>query len=164
MKLSETTTSDINVEEAFQAHREQSVRELACKESGALSWEVTIAEQGGRTRIQVDRVMPPNVPDFVKKFLGDTISVRQVEEWSAPEPDGTRKADVKVTIKGQPASMIGTAVLKPQGSGSVEVVEGEVKVNVPFVGKKIEPEIVKVLAAALKIEQRVGVEWVKSRH
>ena len=164
MKLSETTTSDINVEEAFEAHCEQSVREQACKESGALSWQVTIEEQGGRTRIQVDRVMPPNVPDFVKKFLGETISVRQVEEWSAADADGTRKADVKVTIKDQPASMVGTAVLKAQGSGSVEVVEGEVKVNVPFLGKKIEPEIVKVITAALKIEQRVGVDWVKSRH
>lgn len=163
MRLSETTTSDISVEDAFEAHCEQSVRELACKESGALSWEVTITEKAGRTVIQVDRVMPPNVPDFVKKFLGDSISVRQVEEWGAPDADGARTADVKVTIKGQPASMVGTAVLKPAGSGSVEVVDGEVKVNVPFIGKKIEPEIVKVIAAALKIEQRVGEEWVKAR-
>ncbi|UQX89110.1 DUF2505 domain-containing protein [Jatrophihabitans telluris] len=163
MKLSETTTSDVTVEQAFSAHTEQSVREQACKESGALSWEVTIAPVGDVTRIQVDRVMPPAVPDFVKKFLGETISVRQVEEWSAPASDGGRTATVKVTIQGQPASMVGTAVLKPQGTGSVEIVEGDVKVAVPFLGKKIEPEIVKVIAAALKIEQRVGVEWIKSQ-
>lgn len=164
MKLSETTTSDVTVQQAFAAHTEQSVREQACKESGALSWEVSITPDGDRTRIQVDRVMPPAVPDFVKKFLGDTISVRQVEDWSAPAADGSRTANVKVTIQGQPASMVGTADLRPSGSGSVEVVEGEVKVNVPFIGKKIEPEIVKVIAAALKVEQRVGIEWIKSQN
>ena len=40
--------------------------------------------------------------------------------------------------------------------------EGEVKVNVPFLGKKIEPEIAKVIVSALKIEQRVGLEWIRA--
>ena len=163
MRLSETTTSDVTVQQAFAAHCEQSVRERACQQSGALSWDVTITPAAdGSVRIQVDRSMPPEVPDFVRKFLGETINVRQVEQWSPAAGDGARTAEVKVTIKGQPASMVGHATLKPQGSGSVEVVEGEVKVNVPFIGKKIEPEIVKVIAAALRIEQRVGIEWAKS--
>jgi hypothetical protein len=163
MRLSETMSSDVSVEEAFAAHREQSVREQACKESGALSWDVSITEEADVTRIQVDREMPPKVPDFVRRFLGDSISVRQVELWRRADASGARTADVKVTIKGQPASMAGTAVLKPLGAGSVEIVEGEVTVSVPFIGRKIEPEIVKVIVAALKIEQRVGDEWAKAR-
>lgn len=163
MRMSETASSDATVEEAFEAHVDKGVREQACKESGALSWEVTITEDGDTAHVQVDRVMPPLVPDFVKKFLGDSISVRHVENWGAPDASGARTADVKVTIKGQPASMVGTATLKPEGSGSVEIVDGEVKVAVPFIGRKIEPEIVKVIASALRVEQRVADEWVKSR-
>ncbi|MDQ1733435.1 MAG: hypothetical protein QOK10_3594 [Pseudonocardiales bacterium] len=161
MRLSETTASEFSVEQMFAAHVEKSVREQACEESGALSWEVSITRDGDGARIQVDRVMPPAVPEYVKKFLGETINVRQVENWTGPDGSGTRTATVKVTIQGQPASMVGEAVLKPQGAGSVETVEGDVRVNVPFLGKKIEPEIVKVIAAALRIEQRVGAEWVK---
>ncbi len=163
MKLSETNTSDLTVHEAFAAHLEKSVRETACQESGALSWDVSITPVGDGARVQVDRVMPPEVPDFVKKFLGDTISVRQVEEWSGPAADGSRTATVKVTIKGQPASMTGSAALTPNGSGSKEVVEGDVKVAVPLIGRKIEPEIVKVIVAALKIEQRAGIDWATAR-
>ncbi|HEY2041868.1 MAG TPA: DUF2505 domain-containing protein [Jatrophihabitans sp.] len=163
MKLREENSSDFTVEQVFSAHCEQSVREKACEESGALSWEVTITPSGDRTRIQVDRVMPPAVPDFVKKFLGDTINVRQVEQWGAPDASGVRTAEVKLTIQGQPATMVGTATIAPDGTGCTEIVEGDVKVAVPFIGGKIEPEIVKVVAAALKIEQRVGIAWLKER-
>jgi hypothetical protein len=106
--------------------------------------------------------MPSDVPDFIKRFLGETIQVRQVEEWGAPDSAGARHANVKVTIKGQPASMVGTAVLTPTADGSTEILEGEVKVNVPFLGRKIESEIAKVIASALKIEQRVGLEWIRA--
>jgi hypothetical protein len=163
MKLTEQTSSDASVEEVFAAHCRQSVREEACRESHALSWDVSIEPAAdGSVRIQVDRTMPPDVPDFIKKFLGDTIQVRQVEEWSPPDSAGARQAKVKVTIKGQPASMVGTATLKPASNGSTEMVEGEVKVNVPFIGRKIEPEIAKVISSALKIEQRVEQEWIKA--
>jgi hypothetical protein len=163
MKLSEQTSSEATVEEAFAAHCEQSVREQACRESQAISWDVNIQPAGdGSVRIQVDRVMPPDVPDFIKKFLGDTIQVRQVEEWSPANSSGGRTANVKVTIKGQPASMVGSATLRPTADGSTELVEGDVKVNVPFLGKKIEPEIARVIASALKIEQRVGLEWIRA--
>jgi hypothetical protein len=124
MKLREENTSDFTVEQAFRAHCEQSVREKACEQSGALSWEVTITPAGDGVRVQVDRVMPATVPDFVRKFLGETINVRQIEQWSAPDSAGTRTADVKLTIQSQPASMLGKATLSADGTGSREVVEG----------------------------------------
>jgi hypothetical protein len=163
MKLTEQTSSEATVEEAFAAHCEQSVREKACRESRALSWDVSIEPaDDGSVRIQVDRVMPPEVPDFIKKFLGDTISIRQIEQWAPLDASGARTADVKLTIKGQPASMIANAVLKPTADGSTEIVEGDVKVAVPFLGKKIEPEIARVISSALKIEHRVGLEWIRA--
>ena len=84
-----------------------------------------------------------------------------IEQWSAPEPNGARTAAVNLTVKGQPASMTGTMVLAPAPEGSTELVTGEVKVGIPFLGRQIEPEIVKVIEAALRIEQRVGQDWVR---
>ena len=104
--------------------------------------------------------MNPKLPDYIQKFVGETISIRQVEEWSPAAGDGSRTARVRLTIKGQPASMDGTAAIRPAGSASIEVVEGDVKVAIPLLGRKIEPEIVKVIEAALRIEQRVGEEWI----
>jgi hypothetical protein len=163
MKLSVAHTSSASVEETFASHVEKSVREEACRQSGALSYQVVVepADDGG-ARVQVDRVMAPTVPDFIQRFVGDSIAIRQVEQWSGPDPDGGRRASVKLTIKGQPASMAGSAVLSPDGTGSTELVTGEVKVAIPLLGRKIEPEIVKVIEAALRIEQRVGEQWVQA--
>jgi hypothetical protein len=52
-------------------------------------------------------------------------------------------------------------VLSPALGGSTELVTGDVKVAIPFLGRQIEPEIVKVIEAALRIEQRVGQDWVR---
>jgi hypothetical protein len=162
MQLNVTTPSEATVEQSFAAHVERSVREQACRESGAVSWDISIERTGDGARVQVDRVMKPDLPDMVRSFVGESIKVRQIETWGGPDQSGTRRADVQVIIVGQPASMKGTAMLTPAGSGSVETVEGEVTVNVPFLGKKFEPDLVKVIAAALKIEQRAGIEWVRA--
>jgi len=160
MKLREENVSDLTVEQIFAARCEQSVRERACAESGALSWDVTITPDGDGATIRVDRVMPPRVPDFARKFVGDSIAITQTERWRGADEQGARRVDVRLTIKGQPATMVATGTVEARGAGSVEILEGEVKVAVPFLGRKIEPEIVRVIASALRVEQRVGLEWV----
>jgi len=162
MKMRVETASSATVEQTFASRVEQSVRERACQESGALSYEVLIEQAAdGGARVQVQRVMAPQVPDLIRRFVGDSISIAQVEQWSAPGPTGVRTAVVDVTVKGQPASMTGSMVLSPAPNGSTELVTGEVKVSIPFLGRQIEPEIVKVIEAALRIEQRVGQDWVR---
>ncbi len=161
MKLRMETTSPATVEQTFASRVEQVVREQACRESGALSYEVSIehAADGG-ARVRVRRVLPAKVPDLVRRFVGESIAVDQVEQWSAPGPGGIRSASVQVTVQGQPASMSGSMLLSPAADGSTELVTGEVKVGIPFLGRQIEPEIVKVIEAALRVEQRVGQSWV----
>jgi hypothetical protein len=162
MKLRVEATSPATVEQSFASRVEQGVREQACRESGALSYEVSIehAADGG-ARVQVRRVMPAQVPDVIRRFVGESIAIDQVEQWGPPGPTGTRTAVVDVTVKGQPASMTGSMVLSPAPAGSTELVTGEVKVRIPLLGRQIEPEIVKVIEAALRIEQRVGQDWVR---
>jgi hypothetical protein len=163
MKMTEVNASPGSVEDVFAAHCDQQVREDSCRATGARSWAVEIVRDGDRARIQVDREMPPEVPDFVRRFLGDAVHVRQFEQWSGPDSDGVRRADVKVTIQGQPASMVGSAVLRPVGQGSEERVEGEVKVAIPILGRRVEPEIAKVIASAIRVEQRIIGEWIAAR-
>ncbi len=162
MRLRSETSTPATVEQVFASRVEQSVREQACRESGALSYAVLIEQApDGGARVQVQRVMAPKVPDYMRRFVGDSISIAQVEQWSAPGPTGARTAAVTVTVQGQPASMTGSITLSPAPGGSTELVTGEVKVAIPLLGRKIEPEIVKVIEAALGIEQRVGQEWVR---
>jgi len=150
-----------SVEQVFLTHVTESVREEACRRSGAKSWQVSVSHKpdGGAT-VEVERVLTPKLPDSITKFIGNSVTIRQVEDWSGPAGDGSRTATVKLIIKGQPASMNGRAVLSPNGAGSKEVVTGDVNVAVPIIGKRFEPDIAKVIEAGMRIEQQVGDEWV----
>jgi hypothetical protein len=164
MKLSVRHAFSGSVEQIFASHIDQDVREQACRQSGALSFQVQVRSAAdGSARVEVERVMPATVPDYVRKFVGDSITVRQVEDWAAPDGQGGRQAEIRLIIQGQPATMTGTAQLSPDSDGCVEQVTGEVKVAIPLLGRKIEPEIVKVIEAALRVEQRVAEEWVRSQ-
>ncbi len=161
MKLRVESTSPGSVEQNFASRVEQEVREQACRESGALSYQVSIehASDGG-ARVEVRRVLPAKVPDMVRRFVGDDITVDQVEQWGSPAPDGSRAATVQVTVEGQPASMTGSILLGPDGDGCTELVTGEVTVAIPLLGRRIEPEIVKVIEAAARIDHRVAQAWL----
>ena len=164
MKFFETHSSDASVSEVFIARCRQDLRERACEKSGALRWQVQIERTAdGGARVLVERSMPPDVPDMFKAFVGKSIDISQVEEWSPAAADGSRAATIRLSIRNQPASMTGTIKLtSTESSGSLEVVEGEVTVAVPFLGKKVEPDVAKVVAAALRIEQSVNDEWIRA--
>lgn len=163
MKLTVENQYSGTPEQTFASHIAVEAREQACQESGAVSWDVAVERKpDGGAIVTVERVMKPQLPDYIQKFVGESISIRQVEDWSGPDADGSRTAKVRLTIKGQPATMDGTASIQPAGAGTREVVEGEVKVAIPLLGRKIEPEIVKVIDGALRIEQRVGEDWIKA--
>jgi hypothetical protein len=83
--------------------------------------------------------------------------VKQVEAWGAPDADGTRRAKLTMKVAGQPAGFDGTATLRNAGKGAEFTVSGEVKVSVPFVGKKVEPVIAKAVISSIKHDVQAGV-------
>ena len=89
-------------------------------------------------------------------MIGETVDVVHTEEWGAPDADGQRTADVVVQIKGQPAVMNGTAAIVASGGEVVMQIEGDLKVSIPFFGKKVEPEIAKGIYAAVDREQKTA--------
>lgn len=158
MKFNETYSyGDADVEAVFGLISSKEFRTESGEESGASDIDVDVDESGGGVTITIVRTQPAEMPDFVKKLTGDTVKVKQTEKWSAPAADGSRRADVKVSIIGQPAEMLGTAVLESTGGGTEFTVNGDVTVKIPFIGKKIEPEVAKAIRGSLKNEVELGM-------
>jgi hypothetical protein len=148
-------------EEAFALIVDPKFRAAVCEATMALGHDVGIESTGnGGATVRVDRTMPAEVPDFVRKLVGETLDVRQTEEWSAPDAVGRRTADIRVEIVGQPAKMTGTIVLEAIPDGCHQVISGQVKVSIPFLGGKIEPEIAKGIRSAIRIEEQTGRAWL----
>lgn len=160
MKINETFTyPGTDVESVYAVIIDPTFREEAVDADGAIDREITAEpnDNGGDT-ITVVRTQPADMPDFIKKFIGESVKVKQTETWGGPDAGGARSAAVKFSVIGQPAGMTGTATLS-NSNGDVKFdVVGDVKVSVPFIGKKIEPEIHKAIAGALRGEVRLGLK------
>jgi uncharacterized protein DUF2505 len=159
MKLNESFSySGSDVESVYALITDQAFRTESCANQGSMDYTVTVEPNGDGATVTVIRTQEADLPDFVKKLTGSTVKVKQTEVWSGPGGDGSRTADVKVSIIGQPAEMVGKATLSATGDGSEFELNGDVKVSIPFIGKKIEPEIAKAITLSLREEVAYGME------
>jgi hypothetical protein len=158
MKLSEKFSyQGSGVEAVYALLVDEQFRTESCANQGATDYDVTVVPSGEGATVTIVRTQDADMPDFVKKLTGNTVKVKQTEVWSAPDASGNRTADVKVSIIGQPAEMIGTAKLFAKGDSADFTVDGDVTVKIPFLGKKIEPEVAKAIRASLREEVEYGM-------
>lgn len=148
---------DADVEAVYSLITSEDFRVEAAEDVGATDLDVNVQESGGGHTVTIVRTQPADMPDFVKKLTGDTVKVKQTEVWSGPDASGNRTADVKVSIIGQPAEMTGTARLTGSGADTTFDLDGDVKVSIPFIGKKIEPEVAKAIRGSLREEVEYGM-------
>ena len=160
MELREVLDYDAPPDRVFAMLFDSAWRERVCAESRALRWDVRIEPSADGATITVVRVLPARVPDVVKSMVGETIETVQTEQWGPAGADGSRRGDFHVQIKGQPATVTGEVRLQPHGAGTRETVVGDVRVKIPFIGKRIEPEIAKAIRAGIGVEHRLGVPYL----
>lgn len=138
----------------FEMLTTQEFLEEVCRTSEATSYTVVI--DGSTTRTTRD--LP--APDVAKKLTGPTLTVEEEIVWGEAGADGSRQGKVAVKVSGQPAKMDGDAKLIPGGAGTVVEVSGDLKVNVPLMGKKIEKMAAPMVIEGIEIQSVVGKKWL----
>jgi hypothetical protein len=134
-------------------------RERVCTAQHALEHSVDITGAGDRTAVQVTRTQSmKGAPSVAVKLTGDRVTVVQRESWTGP-----LDADFAMEIPGKPGHLRGTLSLRDTPDGCDEVVVGDVKVQVPLVGGKLEKLIGDILERALRREGEVGAAWLAER-
>ena len=156
MKIRHEMTYDASPAEVHAMLAEPAFREKVCAAMHATRREVSIDPDPSGMRVVVDQTQPAKgIPSFATKIVGDEIRIVQTEGWN-----GSNDASLLVEIPGKPGSLRGTITLTADGAGTVETVEGDIKVSIPLVGGKLEKLIGDMLVAALKTENRVGRGWL----
>lgn len=159
MKIHESFSyAGADVESVYALITDAAFRTEAAETDGASDVAVDVVDAGGGHTVTIERTQPAEMPDFVKKLTGETVQVRQTEQWGQPGDDGSRTADIKVSMVGQPAEMLGTAVLSETDSGSQFTLSGDVKVSIPIIGRKIEPEVARAITASVRSEVEQGTQ------
>lgn len=128
--------------------------------TGALRHEASVRRTGDQVSVRLLRVMPPQVPDLVRRFVGDTIELDQVDEWGTAAADGSRTGTIRITMSGAPVRLTGGMRLVPAGAGSAVSVDAQLTASVPLFGGKIEKAVYDVLLEAARIEETLGQAWL----
>lgn len=133
-------------------------RERVAAEAGASRWDVRVEETPEGIRSVVDSAAPTaGLPGFVRKVVGAEMPIHQEELYVSPT-----EGRLDVSMTGKPGSLTGTIRLTADGADTVQTVTADVVVSIPLLGGKLEKLICQVMGNLLKIQGRVGAEWLAS--
>ncbi len=128
--------------------------------TGAVRHEASVTNDGDRVTVRLLRVMPPDVPDFLRRFVGETIDLDQRDVWEAASPDGSRSGSIRIDLGGAPVNLTGGMTLVGSATGTVTTVDATVKASIPLVGGRIEKAVHDAVVHAARIEEQVGRSWL----
>jgi uncharacterized protein YndB with AHSA1/START domain len=142
--------------QVFEMLADPAFREKVCRAMDVVSVEVSLDRSGAGFTLVCDQVQKTTgLPSFARKFAGDTTRAVQKETW--PDASG---GSLQIETPGKPTSMTGTIRLDPDGAGTTEVVELEIKAKVPLIGGKLEGLMAEQVRAGMDTEHQVGTAWL----
>lgn len=102
------------------------------------------SEKGFSITVRYDAKSDAPVPDFAKKFMGETVSVTQTDAWDA----ATKTGKITTEIKGAPVKVTADMKLEASGKGAVNKMVWTLSCGIPLVGGKLEG----ILAEDVKVK------------
>lgn len=163
MKFTAEIRYDAAPADVFAMVSDQRFQVEVCTATGAVSHSVQVEQSadGGAT-VTTSRDLPTDgFPDYVKGFVGQTLTVRRVDVWAPADSDGGRTGTLSVEIPGAPVRLDGTLLMSAhEGGGTLEVVDGDLKASIPLLGGKVERSAEPAIRSAISKEQEVGRRWL----
>lgn len=143
-------------EQVFAMLTDPNFLDQLCRATHPLEYEVFVEGSIAGTR----RVM--KAPSAVTTFTGPTLTVRDEIDWHAATAGSHRSGTATIAVEGLPVALHGAVRLAPGGRGAVLDYSGELKVNIPFVGSRLEAQAAPALLEALNVQQRVGDDYLRA--
>jgi carbon monoxide dehydrogenase subunit G len=157
MKFRRELHYDAAPDAVFEMLADPEFRRRACEAQDVISVDVSVDRSGDGFSLVVDQLQKTDdLPSFARTFAGDSTQAIQREEWG----DATQ-GTLRIEAPGKPTSANGTIRLEPDGTGTREVVELEIKVKVPLIGGKLEKLMAEKVASGMDVEHEVGVAYLK---
>jgi hypothetical protein len=159
MRLTHTATYDASAAEVHALLTDRAFREHAAQCTGVVSAVVDVVESDGVRVVRVDQVQPTaGVPAFARKFVGETTRAVQVETWHSAD-----RADFSLTTPGRPTDVRGTLTLAESDGRTTKTFEGELRVTVPLVARRLEALVAELITQGMDTERDAGVAWLTGR-
>ncbi len=157
MKFRHELSYDAGPDRVFEMLADPAFREAVCAAQDVLSAEVDLERSGAGFSLTVDQQQrTDDLPSFARTFAGDSTRAVQREVW-----EDSTGGTLRIETPGKPSEISGTITLRPEGSGTVEIVELELRVRVPLIGGKLEKLMGDKVRNGMDVEHGVGTDWLK---
>lgn len=163
MQLNREYTFDAPPEQVYEMFIDEVYIKRRLDQTGSLSSSVDLTTDGDGACIRTHRVLPPRIPDYARRFVGDTVELDEVQRWGAANADRVREGTFSISISGAPVKLESAATLAPTATGSVYRVIGMVKSSVPLFGRKLEEAAAPAVIMAMDKEAEVSRDWLAGR-
>jgi hypothetical protein len=156
MKFRHELRYDAAPEQVFEMLADPAFRQAACEAQDVISADVQLDRDDEGFTLVIDMLQrTDDLPGFARTFAGASTQAIQRETWTSASG-----GDLSIEAPGKPTRMSGTIRLEPDGAGTKEVVELEIKVKVPLIGGKLEKLMADKVTAGMDAEHQAGAAYL----
>lgn len=155
MKFGDKHVFDKPAATVMKMFSDRSYFERKYKELGAWDIEVLEHEKSDKKfRIKCRFTMKASggLPDFAKKFLGDSSVITQTDAWDI----GAMTGRIDAEIKGAPVKVSADMTLKDEGKGASNNLQWNVSCGILLIGGKLENFVADDIKAKAKADISVS--------
>lgn len=127
------------------------------------AFDAAIATVGTSTELTFTRPVSAELPAPAAAIVGSAAHIVEIQDWSAALPDGSRTAELSISVGQAPAKISGTASLQPAAAGSCIAIDLTISVSIPLFGGTAEQMIKAELEKHIQAEQELGRDWLTQR-
>lgn len=161
MKIEETWVYDAPTTRVFEMLLDPAFQEAKCAATGALSHSVSIEGQAAPRVIETHREMATEgLPENVARIVGKTLRIIEIQRWGHPAENGSRTAEIHVSLAGLPVNFVGHIRMTPEGDTTRMHVLGELRARIPLVGARVETASAPAFAGGVQIEAQTGRKYL----
>ena len=112
-------------------------------------------------RVRTERQLPSDgLPDMARSFVGDHLTIIEVLDWTGRPPTARAPRWSTSTSRAPRSRSRAPSGSSRTGDETLEVIEAELKANVPLIGGKLERAAADPINAAIRIEIELLREWL----
>jgi hypothetical protein len=142
---------------------EDYLRQRLSEIGGVDSELVSRTADNGTVRIVMRQgIDPDDLPGIVKRVVPDGVLIERSESWTAEGGGPPYTATMEASVRGIKGTVSGTTKIADSGQGSEQTTTGEVDIDIPLVGGKIESVIAEQLRELLEVEAQFTKRWLES--
>lgn len=157
MRLHHEITYEATPEEVFEMLGDRAFRVKVSEALDVVSHDIDVTRSGEGFTFVNDHVQKTaGLPSFAAKFTGDTTRAIQREVW-----EDSSGASVTIDSPGKPAQIGGTISLAPNGAGTLETIELDLKIKIPLLAGKLEQLLHDTIVESIDVEHAVGQAWLR---